>query len=118
MQIWAIRKGFEAFKCNSNHLKVLKSVQTQILTFRKEFKAFESKFEPFKQDSKHLNANCIHSKGIQRNRVQIPTIQKGFEAFEFKFYPFEKEFEAFKSKFESFEKEFECESEPLKEIRT
>ena len=61
----------------------------QILTIRKEFEAFEGKFEPFEKDSKHLNANSNHSKGFRSNRMHIETIWKGLEAFERKFEPFE-----------------------------
>jgi len=37
----------------------------QILTIHKGFEAFQSKFEPFKPNSKHLNANSKPSNDIQ-----------------------------------------------------
>ena len=78
MQLQAMQKGFEAFKCkfeplerfskhsnaNSSHSKLIESSQMQILTIRKKFEAFKCKFEPFERDSKHFNANANHSKGI------------------------------------------------------
>ena len=60
----------------------------QILTIRRGFEAFESKFKPLKKDSKHSDDNSNHSKGIRRIRMKIRTIRKGFEAFECKFEPF------------------------------
>ena len=63
----------------------------QIKTIRKGFKAFESKFEPFKRDSKDLKANLNHSKGIWSIRMQIQTLRTRFEAFKCKFKPFEKD---------------------------
>ena len=103
MQIRTIRKGFEAFECifkqlkrdlkrsnaNSNHSKGTRSIQMQIATIQeilsiqlqmgiieKGFIAFECKFEPFKRDSKHSNANSNNSKGIRSIRMQIRTIIK------------------------------------------
>ena len=55
----------------------------QILTIRNDFKF---KFEPFKPNSKHSNANSIHLKGIRRIRMQIWTLRKRFQGilpFEF-----------------------------------
>ena len=57
----------------------------QILTISTKFEAFECKFKPFEQDSKHSNANSNRSKGIRSIRIEIRTIRKGFEAFEYKF---------------------------------
>ena len=68
----------------------------EILTIRNGFEAIECKFEPFKRDSKHSNANSNHSKEIWSIRIQIRTTQqgirmqiqsflKGFEAFECQF---------------------------------
>ena len=54
----------------------------QILTIRKGFKAFESKFEPFETDLKHSNANSNNSKGFWRILIEIRAIWKGLEAFE------------------------------------
>ena len=53
----------------------------QILTIRKEFEAFECKFQPFERDSKHLNPNSNYSNEIRSIRMQIWTIQKGLKAF-------------------------------------
>ena len=88
----------EAFECNSEHLKVIRSIlmksltirsiRMQIPTIRKGFKAFECKFkpfesdsknyeckfEPFERDSKHSNANLNQSKGIGSIRMQILSI--------------------------------------------
>ena len=50
----------------------------QILTIRKEFGAFECKFELFEPNSKHLNANSNQSKRIQSIQMQIRTIQTKF----------------------------------------
>jgi len=61
------------------------SIQIQILTIRKGFEAFECKFEPFKRDSKHSNANSNHWNQIPSIRMQIQTIQTRFEALEWKF---------------------------------
>ena len=61
----------------------------QILTIRKGFKAFECKFEPFKTDLKHSNANSNISKGIESISTQIRAIRKGFEEVECKFEAFE-----------------------------
>ena len=63
----------------------------QTLTIRKEFEAFECKYEPLEIDYKHSNANSNHLKGFQSIRTQIRTIWKGFEAFKCKFEPFEKD---------------------------
>ena len=52
-----------------------------------EFNAFEYKFDPFKQHSKHWNANLTHSNGIWTIPIQI---RMGFEAFKCKFKPFER----------------------------
>ena len=72
----------------------------QIPTLPKGLDAFECKFEPFKRDSKHSNANSNYSNRIQSIRIQIRTTQKGFEAFERKFEPFEYPgYEAFEYKF-------------------
>ena len=57
----------------------------QILTIRKEFEAFECKFEPTVQDLKHLNAISNQSKGIQTIQMQIRIIWTRFEEFECKF---------------------------------
>ena len=51
----------------------------QIVSNQKEFEEFDSKFEPFETDSKHLNANSNHSKGIRSN---IWTIPKRLEVFQ------------------------------------
>ena len=97
MQILTIQKGFEAIKCkfeplerdakhsnpNSNHSKGhsnasskfsngLWGFRIQILTIRKGFETFESKFKPLERDSKHSNANCNLLKGIRSIRMQIP----------------------------------------------
>ena len=61
----------------------------QIWTIRKGFEAFDSIFESFEKDSKLSNPISNFSKGIQGIRMQILTIRKGFEAFECKFVPFE-----------------------------
>ena len=110
-----------------------------ILTIRKRFQAFKTKFEPFERDLKLSNPTSNHSKGIRSIRMQIRTIRKRFKAFEIKLQPFErdskhsnahsnhskgirsfriqlrtirKEFEAFESNFEPFEREeFECKFE-------
>ena len=66
-------------------LTIRKHIQMQIRTFRKGFEGFESKFEPFKRNSKHSNGNFNHLKGIRSIQMQILTIQKGFEAFKCKF---------------------------------
>ena len=71
------------------------TIQMQILTIQKGFEAFECKFkrdsdckfEPFKRDSKHSNANSNHSNEIRSIQTQILTVRKGFEAFECKFEP-------------------------------
>ena len=57
----------------------------QILTIRKAFEAFESKFESFERDSKHLHQISNASNEIESIWMQILTLQKGFEAFESKF---------------------------------
>ena len=57
----------------------------QILPIWKGFEAFESQFDLFERDSKHLNPNSIYSKGIRSIRMQILTIRQGFEALESKF---------------------------------
>ena len=64
----------------------------QIQTIWKAFETFESKFEPYKRDSRNLNPKSNHSKGIRSIRMQIITIRKEFEAFECKFEPFECKF--------------------------
>ena len=84
MQIRTIRKG-------SKHSKAIRNFLIEILTIGKEFEAFECKFEPFKRDSKHSNANSNRSKGIPSIRMQIRTIRKGFKAFELKFESFERD---------------------------
>ena len=76
---------------NSNHSKGIRNIRIQIRTIQKGFEAFESKFEPFKKDSKHSNGNSKHSKRIRRIRIQIRITRKGFEALESKFEPFEKD---------------------------
>ena len=108
MQIRAIRKGFEAFKCkfepfegfrsilmkfepferdskhsngNANHSKGIRSILIQILTIRKKFEVFKCKFEPFKRDWKHSNSNSNHSKCIRSIEMQILTTRTVFEAF-------------------------------------
>ena len=78
MQIRIIRK-------ESKHSKIIRSIQNQILTFRKGFEAFICNFEPFKRDSKHLYAISNNSKGIRSIEKQIPTIAKRFEEFKCKF---------------------------------
>ena len=55
MEIWAIRKGFEAF---------------------------EWKFEPLERDSKHSNTNSNISNEIRSILMQILTIRMGFKVFE------------------------------------
>ena len=84
---------------------MIRSIEMQIRTTQKGFKAFDCKFEPFERDSKHSNAHSNHSKGfrsilmqIRANskgigsiRIQIRTIGNGFEAFESKFEPFERD---------------------------
>ena len=70
----------------------------QIQTIRKAFETFESKFKPYKRDSRNLNPKSNHSKGIRSIRMQIITIQKEFEAFESKFEPLDM---AFECKFEA-----------------
>ena len=50
----------------------------QIQTIHMGFEPFESKFEPFKQDSKHSNANSNHLNEIQSIRMETWTIEKGF----------------------------------------
>ena len=109
MQIPTLQNGFETFECkfellerdsmhsnpnsnrdrkvshaNSKHSKEIRSIRMQILTIRKEFEAFQSKFERFdrdsnpsneirsiqmhilaiERDSSHSNANCNHSNKI------------------------------------------------------
>ena len=56
----------------------------QIRIIQKGLKAFESKFESIKKNSKH-------SKIIWSIVNQILTIQKGFEAFKCKFEPFNRD---------------------------
>ena len=60
-----LSKGLKHSNANSNHLKGIQSIQIQILTIRKGFKAFECKFEPFESDSKHSNAKSNHSNQIR-----------------------------------------------------
>ena len=57
----------------------------QIRVIRKEFEAFNSKFESLERDSNLSNPILNLSKGIRGIRMQILTIRKGFEAFECKF---------------------------------
>ena len=64
---------------NSNNSILIRSIQMQIPTIRKGFKAFECKFEPFERDSKHSNANSNNSKGIQSIRMQIRNTRKGLK---------------------------------------
>ena len=73
----------------SNHSKGIRSLPMQIQTIKKAFKTFESKFEPYKRDSRNSNQKSNHSKGIQSIRQQIRTLQTRFKPFESKFKPFE-----------------------------
>ena len=123
IHILNIRKGLEAFECkfkpfegdskqsnaNSNHSKGhsnassklskgLWSFRMQILTIRKGFETFKSKFKPLQRYSKHSNANCNHlnensnhSKGVWSIPMQIQTIRKAFETFESKFEPYKRD---------------------------
>ena len=50
---------------------LIRNIWMKILSIRKGFEVFKSKFELFQRDSNHS--------------LQIPTIQKGFEAIECKF---------------------------------
>ena len=77
----------------------------EIWTIRKRFEAFEWKFEPFERDLKHSNQNLNHLKVIRSIWMEIWTIRKGFVAFESKIWTIQKGFEAFESKFETFERE-------------
>ena len=45
-------------------MKGIGSVQLQIRTIQKGFKALECKFEPLERDSKYSNGNSNHLKGI------------------------------------------------------
>ena len=103
MQIRTIRTKFEAFERNSKHLnanlnqsKGIWTILMQIPTLPTKFEAFECicwegfeplecKFEPFKQDSKHSNANSNHWKGTLTIQMQIRTIPTRFETFKCKF---------------------------------
>ena len=88
---------------SSNHSKKIQNIRMQIVTIGTKFQAFECKFEPFEQDSKHLIANSNHPKEIRSTRIKIRT-RKGFEAFESKFEPLENGFEAFQCKLQPFER--------------
>ena len=113
LQIWTIWKGFKPvewkfkpferdskqLKANSNNSKGILIIWMQIQairknsnhsneklwTIRKEFEAFEWKFEPFESDSKHSNANSNHLKGILSIRMRIQNFRNGFKGFECKF---------------------------------
>ena len=50
-----------------------------------------TKFEEFKQDSKHSNAYSSHWKGTLTIWIQIATIRTKFKAFKCKFEPFERD---------------------------
>ena len=119
MQIQNIRKGSEAFESkfkplerdsnysnansypsndilsirikNCNHSNWIQGIRIQIRTIRKEFEAFESKFDQLVRNSKHSNANSNLSKEIQSIRMQIRTLRTRFESFECKFKTFERE---------------------------
>ena len=87
--IRTIRTNLKHSNANSNH-------SNQIRMIWKRFKMFECKFEPFKPNSKHLNANLkiirIHnSKRVRSVQMQILTIRTRFKAFECKFKPFERD---------------------------
>ena len=89
---------------NSNaHCNNLKRIQG--INIRKVFEAVETKFEPFKRDSKHLNENSNGLKGIRSFQNRIRTIRKGFEAFETKFEQFERDSKLLKPKCEQFERD-------------
>ena len=112
-------------------MKNIRSIWKQILTVRKWFAELEIKFEPFKRDSKHSNANSNdsnnstpnsnHSTGIGSIWMQIRTILKIFKDISdihirMQFLPIRrsirmqirtiwKGFEAFKSKFQPYERD-------------
>ena len=68
MPIQTVRTRFEALRM-------------QIQTIRTTFKALECKFQPFKRDSNHSNANSNRSNDIQTIltiQMQILTIRKEF----------------------------------------
>ena len=132
MQIQNIRKGSEAFESkfkplerdsnhsnansypsndilsirikNCNHSNWIQGIRIQIRTIRKEFEAFESKFDQLVRDSKHSNANSNLSKDSKHSnansnpsneiriiRMQIQNLRKGSKAFESKFKPLERD---------------------------
>ena len=86
MEIWTIRKRFEAFELKFEQFE--KDSKHSNPNLNQEI---EWKFEPFKNDSKHLNRNSNNSKGIRTIQIHIQTIRKGFEAFENKIEPLERD---------------------------
>ena len=99
---------------NCNHSN---GIRMQIWTIRKGFEAFECKFEPFEKDLKHLNRSSNNSKGIRSIRMQIQPFRKGFKAFWMQVRTIRNGFKAFECKFELFECKFEpfkCIFEPFK----